>query len=527
VRRRPAGARSWLASHPVEIVFALLVAVAFAYSLRITRQSYFFSDDWRLITQAGSLRGMFRPYNDHLSIIILSNYRALVEVFGFAYTPFRVLGLLGLFAVPVGYFATTRRQFGAPLAALLAMPLVWYGKFVSLNASEYNHYLALLGGIGCAAALNRGRRADWVLAVALAFSLCSAGGGVAVAAACLVHHVCTRPPLRRWLAVVIPTLVWLGWWLIVVGHTSNLGRFALSTSEKVRFVRDLAYTPFESAALGFAPLAFALMVAVGAYGIWSLTKGLTAGANVLAWAVGLLVWAVGVANSRGVLARVDVFRYRYVALGMVLLAVVPRRPIGWPARFPITTDRRWLVAGAGVVLALGSARAVAVRSDMQSSATVLAQIGRSARGSALVVELGSAVIADDVALPRTLGGLRAGDVRALFAHYGRPFPTTQATVDRQLVDMGLAHSFADGTRTIRCKPLTRPFLYQPRRPFWQFVWAPNASVTVEVRLFGGRWVRLAQARSGQALRLVLPDLGVAQPWRIRAIGACRVGPRRT
>ena len=75
------------------------------------------------------------------------------------------------------------------------------------------------------------------------------------------------------------------------------------------------------------------------------------------------------------------FRYRYVALVLVLLAVVPRRPIVWPARFPIATDRRFLIVGAVVVLALGTARGLAVRSDMQATATQLGQIGRNTQGS--------------------------------------------------------------------------------------------------------------------------------------------------
>ena len=528
-RRRAAGGGPWLAQHPVEIAFALLVGAAFVYSLRITRQSYFFSDDWRLIGQAGSFRGLFRPYNDHLSVIILANFRALIEVFGFAYTPFRVVGLLGLFAVPASYFVTTRRPFGAPLAALLALPLVWYGRYISLNPSEYNHYLALVGGIGCAAALNRGRRADWVLAAALAFSLCSAGGGVAVAAACLVHNACTRPPLRRWLAVVVPTLLWLVWWLIAVGHFTDLGPVAMTTSQKLRFVRDLAYTPFESAALGVGVLAVVLMAAYVGYGIWSLSKGLKAGANFVAWTIGLLVWAVGVINNRGALASVETFRYRYVALGLVLLAVVPRRPIVWPERFPLATDRRWLLAGAGVVLALGTARALAVRSDMQATATQLGQFGRNTRGVALVTELGPTVVADDTVMPRGLGSLRADEVRALFGQYGRPFRTSRATADQQLVDLHLLASVPDGSRNpkLRCRKLTKPFGYQPKRPFWQFLWSRKRPYTVEVRRFGDQWVRLDTVGAGQAVKLVLPDIGVDEPFHIRAIGACRVGAGKT
>src|SRR5437870_12368894 len=70
-RRRSGRAGSWLASHPVEIAFALLVVAAFAYSLRLTRSYFFFSDDWPLLKQGGSVGGWFRPYNDQLGVIII------------------------------------------------------------------------------------------------------------------------------------------------------------------------------------------------------------------------------------------------------------------------------------------------------------------------------------------------------------------------------------------------------------------------------------------------------------------------
>ena len=173
----------------------LFVVVAFSYTIGLTGQSYYFADDWRLTLQAGTFAGLFKPYNDHLSVLILGVYRGVVELVGFDYTPSRVLGFAVLFAVPLAYFLASRRRLGAFLAALLALPLIWYGRYIDLFSGSFNHYLALLGGIVCAAALNHDsddRRADWMLAVGLAFALCSAGGGVAVAAACFVHNLMTR-----------------------------------------------------------------------------------------------------------------------------------------------------------------------------------------------------------------------------------------------------------------------------------------------------------------------------------------------
>ncbi len=512
------------ASRAVEVAFGLLVAGAFFYTLHLTDHFYFYADDWLLIKQAGSVRGLFEPYNDHLSIIILGLWRAFVGGFGFDYAPFRVAGALVLFAVPSAFFVTTRRQFGIVLAALLGIPLVWYGRYVSLNPSELNHYLALLGGVGCAAALNRGRRANPFLAAALVLSLLSAGGGVAVAAACLVHNVCTRPPVRRWLAVGIPTGLWLTWWLIEVHGGSHLGKYALSTSQTLQFVRDLCYTPFQAVALGVPAIAVVLMIAFFGYAIWTISKGANASANVLAWSLAVLVWAVGVANSRGVLADPTVFRYRYVALGFALLAIVPRQPIPWPGRLPIDTDWRWIGAGALAVLALGGARALAVRPDMRASSAQYGSAGRLARGEVLVVGLGPSIVPDATILPFGLGALPAREMRDLLSDHDNPFSTTVTAADQRLVAMSVVRTAGAGRRSVACTPLTSSFTYAPKGVGTQYVWSADHTYEVDVRRFGATWVRLAQGRPGTALQLVLPGLNAGEPWEVRANGACRVGP---
>jgi hypothetical protein len=508
----------------VEIAFALLVIAAFAYSLHITKSYFFFLDDWLLIKQGSSLGGWFEPYSDQMGLVIIGTWRVLAELFGFAFTPFRVVGMVGLYAVPAAYFVTARRELGAVVAALLALPLVWYGRYISLIPAQLDHFLVLLGGIGCAAALNRGRRADWVLAGSLAFALCSGGGGGAVVAACVVHNLCTRAPLRRWLAVLVPTLAWLLWWLIEVGRASDLRGYAMTASEVLLFVRDLAYTPFEATALGVGVVAAILIAAFVAYGIWTMSNGLNAGANFVAWSTGFLVWAAGIAINRGHLfASVTTFRYRYVALGLLLLAVVPRRRIVWPAWFPIDSDRSFVIAGAVVVLALGSARGLAVRDDIRTSADVQSAGLLATRGETLVLELGPRVVPDQTVLPLAFGWLRAAELRAMFADYGNPFPPGRAAADRQLVDMGNARSEPAGPRRDRCEPLTRPFTYEPTDvPRYQYLWSPTAPFTVDVRRFGDRWVRLDEGEPGVALRLALPALGTETPWRVRAQGACRV-----
>ncbi len=523
-------AAAWLRSHPVEIAFVLLCAAALVYELRITKGSYFYLDDWISIRQSGSASLFLTPYNDALLLISLVNYRVLLETFGFNYTPFRVVGLLCLVGVPFAYFATTRRQFGAAVAALLALPLLWYGKYVSLFPADLNHNLALLSGIVCAATLNRGRRADWVLLVALAIAFGSAGEGVAIAAVCLIHNGCVRAPLRRWIAVLAPTLLWFVWWLVEIGHGNDLGKLAMTPLQTLQLARDLAYAAFETAALGNSVVAVGLVAAFLAYGIWTVAKGLKHSVNFLAWTVGVAIWAIGLANSRGLFVTVTIFRYRYTALVFILLAVVPPRPIVWPRWFPVATDRRWIFAATAVVLVLGCGRALAVRNDFQLDANVSAKQGRETRAEALVIGLGPSVTKEtplgfDFG-PRSFlfGGLSATDVRALFSRYGQPFKTTRAAADRRLVELGGVDARVAGARRTPCQGLSRSFVFHQTKGSSLLLWSPRTSVSVDVRRFGQDWVTLRRTKPGELLTLDFPWLPAVQPWQVRANGACRANP---
>ncbi len=519
-RTRDAG--HWLAKHSVDIVFAGLVLVAFAYAVHLTRHAYFLIDDWRLIKQGGTIGGLFKPYNDHLSIIILAIYRGSAQLFGLDYTAPRIIGLAILYAVPAAYFFTARRRFGPTVSAILALPLLWYGKHVDLFSGAFNHYLVLLAGIVCADALMRGRRADGVLLAAVAVSLLSAGGGVAVVAACVVHNACTRPWARRWIVVLVPAGLWFFWWLIEQRRLNSGGRYALSLSQTLRFMRNLAYTPFEAVALGSAVIAVLLGLAYVAYGVWTVSKGLRHGANFLAWTAANLVWSYGIANNRSVLADVNAFRYRYLALGFALLAIVPRDRVRWPSRFPLN-DRRWLAAGALLLLVLGTARALVTAGDMRDSAKRLSGFGRVVRTESLVLALRPPVISDHTQMGVELGSLSAGDMRALFARYGDPIATSPARIDAQLVARHLIRAVPHARGHAPCVPVSDTVRITPAQSSRRYLWTRDAPVTIEVRRFGDRFVPLTTMPPGVGVQIAFSTVGSNAPVELRAPGACIAG----
>lgn len=331
--RRCAG---WSAAHPIDVAFGLVVAAAFAHLVWVTANGWFFLDDWGLLDQSGSLAGIFRPYNDHLSIAILGSYRALAEAVGFEYGPYRVVGLLCLLAIPVLFHVTTRRFLGAPVSAVLALSTIAYAN-LELRPSSLNHYVVVVGAIGCAAALNRGPRADGILGASLALALCGAGGGSAVAVACLVHNACTRPHRRRWVVVLTPFLLWVGWYLTVARTDARpVERQALT--DAIATGARLAWTPFQHVGLQQPVLSIAALAAFVLFGVGRVRQGPARAANFLAWVAGLGAWCGGVGLVRVPDALENgfwqlgpiVFRYQVVTLAFVLLALVPRSPVRWP-----------------------------------------------------------------------------------------------------------------------------------------------------------------------------------------------------
>jgi hypothetical protein len=535
--RRGGWARAFesVASHAVDIAFGLLTAAWVWYVFRLTRSIYFWSDDLRLLVQAGSVSDWLKPFHQALVLPSLALSRVSAVVGHLSFFLFRLQFVVSLAAVSVTYYLTTRRQFGPPLAAILALPLLWVSH-VNLRPSEVNHYLALAGAIVCAALLNRGPRADGLLAATLLFALAAGGVGVVAAGACAVHSIIVRAPWRRWLAIVAPTAIY-GLWVVVYSPGSQ--RIPVTTTQAVEIVRDLFLAPFYEVGFGKWPLAAVLVIAFFAWGAIQLRQGIRNGANFIAWTAAMVGWPLGLLYSRGADSHASVFRYAFVSLGLALLAVVPRQPIRWPERLPVTS-RRVLAVGALVVVAFGAVRADYARPSLRLGASIYADMGRKAEGTMEVAQLGPDVIADNTPLPffgYSNPHGTAGGMRSLMTRYGTPFHATTTNIDQNLVDLGTVKSTLGGSlRSVACRPLTGPVNLRPTsigedilgipppgRPstgaLRYALWS-KARVTVEVRRFGDHWVHLSTVPAGRVFRLTLPVLASAKPWSVRADGAC-------
>ena len=105
-----------------------------------------------------------------------------------------------------------RSRVGAPVALVVAVSVLWLPT-TNLTPFLANFHFALVCAVVCAAAMpSVDRRSDVVMGLALAVALANSGVGVAVAAACAAHAVMFRPRPSRWVAVAVPSLLWVLWW---------------------------------------------------------------------------------------------------------------------------------------------------------------------------------------------------------------------------------------------------------------------------------------------------------------------------
>ncbi len=440
--------------------------------------------------------GLIDDYNSSLSILMLGLYRVLVETFGFSYLPFRIAKMLVVVVVPIAFYVSNRRVLTAPLAGAHDPPPALAGRCERLPRRA-EPPLGRPGGIGCAAALNRGRRSDGLLAASLTFALASTSCGIAVAAACLVHNLVFGAWWRRWVATVLPLAAWLLWWAFYWDPPpGDIGRPTVGVA--AGYVWDLVYKSFEDVALGSWVVAIVLMIAFVIRAASMLRAGRQEAANLLAWTSAALVWAGGLALTRWFLVDLESspFRYRLPTVCFLLLAVIPRRPVRWPAGLVQRFDRRWAVAIAVGVLVVGGARATVVRADLQESARRLTLYGQASRGEAFALGLVPEVIPPDQDLGFLYGDLTASEARDLIEHYGYPFERDLAQADHAMQENGFAKIVRSGRREeVQCQPLTEPFEVD-RSAF--YLWSPDDEWSVEVRRFGSEWQksRRGNERSG-------------------------------
>ncbi|MBX3314991.1 MAG: hypothetical protein KF906_11790 [Actinobacteria bacterium] len=514
---------------PADVLFAALVVAAATVFLQAGSRAWFFADEWAMADQVRSTKGIFHPYNGHLSVLILSLYRVLLGTFGFeTYLPYRIAGVASFVSVGAAMYALVRREVGA-VAAVVAGAVVLWPRGVSIEPGGLNHSLAALGAVVCAAGLVApGRRRDLAVAGGLAFALASAGGGVAVAAAAIVHSVLTRARRQRWIAVVVPAAAWLVWYAVAVDEDSAAADLRPGLIELARVAARESIRSFSSITLGNRVGGAVVALVVLAVLVVRLRRGPAAAAGTVGWLVGLYVWWFGLAWSRWLFLDERTFRYEFTSSVLILLALLPsRRRVGdvdpvaavidrlVPERVVSAVRSRW---AAPVALVLVSVALVpTVRSDAQAWGDLYADLAVGTRNQVASVSFGPDAVPDDVVLGFAIGSREAGTVRDLFDRFEPP--SWSGDFDEYVQrTTSLREPFVS---TLTCDPVRARAQVEVRPAGEALVIAPeDHAVSVEVGRFGEAPVRRTTLDAGDSVVVVMTRQVSAEPWTVRAEGAC-------
>lgn len=512
-----------------DAAFAVAVLATLAYQLHMARGIWFFADEWAIAEQVRSPSGLIEPYNGHLSILILGLYRALLTLFGFStHAPYRVAGVVAFLSIAVALYVVVRREVGTVAAVVAGAVLLWPNG-ITLESGGLNHSLAALGAIVCGYGLNgSGRRRDLLVGAGLAFALASAGGGVAVAAAAVVHSICTRPPWRRWIAVVVPTVLWGLWYVLFVESDERLADTRPGLGGLLRETAEQVPRSFTSLTLGNEAAGYVLLAGFLVVAALRLRRGLAESASVLAWSAALVTWWFGLVWSRWFLLETEsVFRYQLVSAVCIVLALLPvgadvratdddaiAARLPWPER-----ARSWATMPALAPLALVVALLVVVppvRSDLRDWSSDSTAISRSTQPVIRSVAFGPEGMPDEP-LSFYLAYLTPTEVRQLMsdfeppARYGEP--------DRYVEEFTVVGA-APGAP--RCGYVVARSV-EVAASGSVVVVATEANAEVVVSRFGIDEQPVTTVEPGRPRRLRFDSAGfLGTPWTVEVSGGCLV-----
>jgi hypothetical protein len=210
---------------PAGPILAAICAAAAALIVVLGMRLTFFNDEWYVLLQRPGLTAdsVFAPHNEHVAVIPVLVYKALIALFGFeSQLPFRLVHVAVVISLGVLVFLFVRERLG-PLLALLAAAIIlflgpaWEDLLWSFQIGIIG---SLLTGAGALIAIeHRGPRSDAAGCALLVCSVLLSDLGIPFVIAATAS-VLLRRGLRRLWIVAVPTLVFAAWW-IGYGHEAE------------------------------------------------------------------------------------------------------------------------------------------------------------------------------------------------------------------------------------------------------------------------------------------------------------------
>jgi hypothetical protein len=400
--RGPGGRVSGSTTHSraALICLALATAASGTYLLILQAHLTFYGDDWEFLLKrrAFSADAFLNPHNDHIVVIPVAIYKALLAVFGMSSAmPFQVVATLIFLLSAVLLFAYLRRRVGDWPALLGSILILFLGAAWADLLWSFQMGLSgsMAAGIGALLALDRDdRKGDVIACALLVVATLFSELGVLFAVGAFVSVALGPSPRRRRLYVaLVPVAVYTVWYL-GWGHkgpqTANFHNFvnspgfvfdAISANLASLFglTTPLSGTPggdIHGLNWGRALLVIAIVLA-----IWRLWR--TGRPSRWLWAVlatGGAFWFLSALNAIPGLRDASSGRYQYPGAIFVLLIVAEfLRGVRANRRFLIAASAVTVVAAASGVILLHDGYGVKKeQSDALRARLAAVAIGRGA-----------------------------------------------------------------------------------------------------------------------------------------------------
>jgi hypothetical protein len=536
---------------PATLLFCAAVALSGGVLLNWLSDLTFWRDEWAFILdrRGSGIDTYLDPFVEQLLAIPVASYKLLIALFGIeSPIPFQVASTLVFLASVVVLFIYVRRRAGEWLALAAALPILFLGPSWDdlLFPFQISFFGSMTCGLGALLALDReDRRGDLIACALLAIGLYFSHVGIPFVVAATVEIALTRERFRRAFVVVVPTALWMVWYLgwgreaqnfvsfhnfsTLPGYVADGLSSSLSTLLGLAVPRDEAViTPLDWG----RPLLVVAIAAV-AWRVWR--AGFRAFSRRL-WAVlamALVFWSLTGLNA-SFFGQATSGRYQYMgAIFLILIAAELLRGV---------VIRRWVVP---VVLLVSLLATLANFSLLRDTAHGLAEIALKEKGGLAALELTRGVVAPDFKLTEEnsgvdyLGELDAGPYFSAIDAYGSPAYTPAElagsdelarvaadTVFAAALGIELAPAEGDAAGVGPCTDVTvgRGSQVIPLPPGGVELEPRSGSPSVALRRYASEEfpVELGELRPGHPSRLAIPADLSAQPWQLALSGGGRV-----
>ncbi len=212
----------------------LLVAVAYLM-LYLTRGLTFNLDEWIVVTErrGPGAPSLLAPHNEHLSILIIGPFLALLKLGGLDAYTLLMMPLVALqAALGVLLFQTARVRVGVGIAVgVAAMALLSglaYENF--LIAGQAGQMASIVAGVAAFLVLDRepSPRNDRLVCGLMIVALCSSGLGIPILVGIAVELLLTPAGRKRLWLVGVPFALYLLWYVFYGTNRAGLHDYALS-----------------------------------------------------------------------------------------------------------------------------------------------------------------------------------------------------------------------------------------------------------------------------------------------------------